>query len=46
MTESICAGLFDYFNNDASGRDEVYGIDPNNEGHKSKLSHELIGYVS
>ncbi|KAK8865660.1 hypothetical protein IAR55_000805 [Kwoniella newhampshirensis] len=36
-------GLFDFFNNDASGRDQVYGIDPENPEHKSKLSHELIG---
>ncbi|GFZ43321.1 hypothetical protein JCM24511_01041 [Saitozyma sp. JCM 24511] len=36
-------GLFDFFNNDASGRDQVYNIDPNNPEHKAKLSHELIG---
>ncbi|ODO07391.1 hypothetical protein L198_00970 [Cryptococcus wingfieldii CBS 7118] len=36
-------GLFDAFNNDASGRDQVYNIDSNNEEHKAKLSHELIG---
>ncbi|OCF33240.1 hypothetical protein I317_03697 [Kwoniella heveanensis CBS 569] len=36
-------GLFDFFNNDDSGRNEVYNIDPDNENHKSKLSHELIG---
>ncbi|KAK1927939.1 hypothetical protein DB88DRAFT_479850 [Papiliotrema laurentii] len=36
-------GLFDFFNNDASGRDQVYNVDPGNEQHKSKLSHELIG---
>ncbi|ODN84296.1 hypothetical protein L202_00276 [Cryptococcus amylolentus CBS 6039] len=36
-------GLFDAFNNDASGRDEVYNIDSSNEEHKAKLSHELIG---
>ncbi|WWD18157.1 hypothetical protein CI109_102606 [Kwoniella shandongensis] len=35
--------LFDFFNNDASGRDQVYGIDPQNPEHKAKLSHELIG---
>ncbi|WVQ68478.1 uncharacterized protein L199_006686 [Kwoniella botswanensis] len=36
-------GLFDYFNNDDSGNQQVYNLDPNNEEHKSKLSHELIG---
>ncbi|WVO19623.1 uncharacterized protein IAS62_000912 [Cryptococcus decagattii] len=36
-------GLFDFFNNDPSGRDEVYNLDPNNQQHKAKLSHELIG---
>jgi hypothetical protein len=37
-------GLFDFFGNDASSdRDFVYNADPNNEHHKAKLSHELIG---
>lgn len=36
-------GLFDFFNNDDSGREQVYNLDPNNEHHKAKLSHELIG---
>lgn len=36
-------GLFDFFSNGSSDRDQVYNIDPNNEEHKSKLSHELIG---
>jgi len=36
-------GLFDFFNNDSSGRDQVYNVDPNNDDHKAKLSHELIG---
>lgn len=40
---SISMGLFDFFNNDPSGRDEVYNLDPNNQAHKAKLSHELIG---
>lgn len=36
-------GLFDFFDNDSAKRDQVYNIDPNNEDHKAKLSHELIG---
>ncbi|CAD6574019.1 MAG: hypothetical protein TREMPRED_000989 [Tremellales sp. Tagirdzhanova-0007] len=33
-------GLFDFFNNDSSGHDEVYNSDPNHQGH---FSHELVG---
>lgn len=36
-------GLFDFFENGNSQRDQVYNIDPENDEHKSKLSHELIG---
>ncbi|WVO15192.1 hypothetical protein L204_102839 [Cryptococcus depauperatus] len=36
-------GLFDFFDNDPSGRDEVYGLNPDNQEHKARLSHELIG---
>lgn len=38
-------GLFDFFENNGgnNAREQVYNIDPNNEEHKSKLSHELIG---
>ncbi|ORY24700.1 hypothetical protein BCR39DRAFT_546323 [Naematelia encephala] len=36
-------GLFDFFNNDPSGNQQVYNLDPNNQEHKSHLSHELIG---
>lgn len=36
-------GLFDFFENQGVDRDQVYNLDPNNEQHKSKLSHELIG---
>jgi hypothetical protein len=32
----------DFFNNDSSGRDEVYNLDPNaSEHHKAKISHEV-----
>lgn len=37
-------GLFDFLTGDnASVRDAVYNMDPNNPEHKAKLSHELIG---
>ncbi|KAK4687862.1 hypothetical protein P7C73_g2255, partial [Tremellales sp. Uapishka_1] len=36
-------GLFDFFNNDPSGRDQVFNVDPQNPEHKAALSHELIG---
>ncbi|KAK4689068.1 hypothetical protein P7C73_g1029, partial [Tremellales sp. Uapishka_1] len=36
-------GLLDYFNNDSSGRDDVYNTDSNDQDHKATFSHELIG---